>query len=83
MAKYKIIFDRETCIGALSCNVVAPNFWKLAQDGKVDLEGAKFNEETGKYELIIDEKYLAVNEEAVRVCPVTVIEIVKVEDDEK
>lgn len=83
MAKYKIIFDRETCIGALSCNVVAPEFWKLAHDGKVDLEGAIFNKETGKYELIIDEKYLVENKEAARVCPVLVIEIYNLETGEK
>ena len=58
MARYKIIFDREVCIGALACNVVAPEFWKLAKDGKVDLQGAKYNKENDKFELIIDEKYL-------------------------
>lgn len=70
MAKYKIIFDREACIGALSCNVVAPEFWKLSQDGKVDLEGAKYNEKTGKFELIVDEKYITKHKEAAKVCPV-------------
>ncbi len=80
MAKYKIIFDREACIGALACNVVAPDFWKLAKDGKVDLEKAKYNKETDKFELIIDEKYLVQNQDAARVCPVTAIVIEKLEE---
>ncbi len=70
MVKYKIIFDREACIGALSCNVVAPEFWKIAQDGKVDLKGANYNKETGKFELIVDEKHINPNKEAAKVCPV-------------
>ena len=81
MAKYKIIFDREACIGALSCNAVASEFWKLADDGKVDLENATFNEKTGKHELIIDEKHLTVNKDAESVCPVYAIVIEKIKDD--
>jgi ferredoxin len=75
MTKYKIIFDREACIGALSCNVVAPEFWELSKDGKVDLKGAKLNEETNKFELIVDEKDLKLNKEAESVCPVLAIKV--------
>ena len=53
MAKYKIEFDREACIGALSCYASAPEFWPRSDDGKVDLKGAKFNKDTQKWELII------------------------------
>ncbi len=81
MAKYKVIFDREACIGALSCNAVASEFWKLADDGKVDLKNAKLNDKTGKYELIIDEKHLNVNKDAESVCPVYAIKIEKIKDD--
>jgi len=81
MAKYKIIFDREACIGALSCNAVASEFWKLADDGKVDLEKATFNEKTGKHELIIDEEHLNVNKDAESVCPVYAIIIEKINDN--
>ena len=80
MAKYRIIFDREACIGALACNVVAPEFWKLAKDGKVDLERAKYNKETDKFELVIDEKWLVKNQDAAKVCPVNAIIIEKIED---
>ena len=48
MAKYKIEFDRETCIGALSCYAAAPRFWPRSEDGKVDLTESTYNKETKK-----------------------------------
>ena len=81
MVKYNIIFDRDACIGALSCNAVSPDFWKLSEDGKVDLKNAKFNETTGKHELIVDEKDLSSNKDAESVCPVYAIKIEKIKDD--
>ena len=75
MAKYRIIFDREACIGAMTCVSASQAFWKIAKDGKVDLNGAKLNKKTGNYELIIDEKNLLENKEAAEVCPVNVIKI--------
>ena len=80
MTKYKIEFDREACIGALSCYAAAPKFWPRSEDGKVDLTGAKFNKDTKKWELIITSKDLEVNKEAEEVCPVFVIKITKIED---
>ena len=80
MVKYKVIFDREVCIGALACLAVADKFWKESDDGKVDLIGGKLNEATGKWELIIDEEDLPVNQEGADVCPVIAIIIVKDEE---
>ena len=81
MTKYKIIFDRETCIGVLACTSVNPKFWIPAKDGKVDLEKAKYNEETKKWELIIEtEEDLKMNKAAEDVCPVLAIKIEKIED---
>lgn len=79
MAKYKIIFDREACIGALACVKVAPEFYLIANDGKVDLKGATFNEKTQKYELIIEDKYFSENTYAERVCPVQAIELIRID----
>ena len=81
MAKYKIEFDRELCIGALACNAVAQEFWPRAEDGKVDLAGAVYNETTKKLELIIEDKDLEINKESAEVCPVEAIIITKIEDD--
>ena len=82
MPKYKIEFDRELCIGALACTAVAENFWPTAEDGKVDLTGATYNEETKKWELIIDEKDFEINKDAADVCPVDAIVVTKIEDDQ-
>lgn len=79
MARYKIIFDKEACIGVLACSAAAAKFW-LPKDNKVDLKDATYNKETKKYELIIDEKDFAVNQEAAEVCPVEAIQITKIED---
>jgi len=80
MTKYKIEFDREVCIGALACTAVAEDFWPKAEDGKVDLTGAKYNEETKKWELIIEEKDFEINKDAADVCPVEAIKVIKIEE---
>lgn len=81
MPKYKIEFDRETCIGALACMAAAPKFWVSAEDGKVDLKGATYNEETKRHELFITtEDDLVINKDAETGCPVLAIKVTKVED---
>lgn len=77
--KYRVIFDRDTCIGALACNAVAPDFWDLSDDGKVDLRGATKRDD-GKYELIIDEKDMNINKEAADSCPVYAIVIEEIQE---
>ena len=82
MAKYKITYNREACIGAAACVAVAARFWELAADGKADLldgEGRKVKEiKPGHYELIIDEPDFEMNKEAEEVCPVNVIKVEKI-----
>ena len=82
MPKYKIIFDREVCIGALACTAVAEHFWPRSEDGKVDLTGATYNEQTKKWELIIDEKDFQINRDAADSCPVEAIKIIKLDESE-
>ena len=36
--KYKVIFDKEGCIGAAACVASDPNNWKLQDDGKSSLK---------------------------------------------
>ena len=80
MPKYKVILDREKCIGNASCVAVAPRFWELQDDGKVMLIDSKLNDETNKWELIIEtEEDLFENQEAENVCPVNAIKIEKLE----
>ncbi|HEX9664559.1 MAG TPA: ferredoxin [Patescibacteria group bacterium] len=80
MAKYKIEFDRQACIGALVCNLLSERFYLKADDGKVDLANAVYNEATKKWELIIDEADLKANKEAAESCPVDAIKVTKIED---
>jgi len=61
---YKIVYDRDGCIGAGSCVAANPENWFMEADNK-----ANFKKE------IITEKELAKNMEAAKVCPVTVIHI--------
>ena len=77
MANYKIIYNRKDCIGAFTCGAVSPKFWEFDDDGKANLKGAKLNEETGFYELIIEEADYKEVLESAEVCPVDVIEVKK------
>ncbi len=80
MVKYKVTFDREACIGALACLGMSPDYWIDTQDGKVDLKGATFNKKTSRWELIIEEEKFLELQGSADVCPVKVIEVVKIEE---
>ncbi len=72
----KIIFNKKDCIGCGSCSVVCPSFWELLDNGKANLKNARLKDD-GDFELEIEEKDLACNEEAISFCPVQVIKIEK------
>lgn len=74
MAKYKVVYDRENCIGAFACVAVFPERWLAADDGKADFKEAIKNGK-GEFELEIDDKELAKMKESAEVCPVMVIHI--------
>ena len=79
MAKYKIIFDKEICVGTFACNSVAEKFFLIGKDGKAELNKAEFNQKTKKFKLIIDEEDLDISKEAESLCPVFAIKIEKLE----
>ncbi len=81
--KYKIIYDRENCIGAAACAAVSPDYWTIVDDGKADLAQAERKEENRVQERIIDESELDANMEAAKSCPVNVIHIVDMETGER
>ena len=62
MAKYKIVFHKEKCIGCGTCAAVCPGNWEL-KDGK----GHPIKEEV---------KTLGCNQVAAENCPASAIEIV-------
>lgn len=72
MVRYKIIFDRENCIGAGACAAMDPEHFKMASDGKADLINGK-DIGNGKFELEVDGNDTIV--EAAKACPVLVIKI--------
>ncbi len=72
--KYKIIYDREGCIGAAACAAVNPQDWDIVEDGKANL--LKSTKTNAHWERIIDESELARNMEAAESCPVKVIKII-------
>ncbi len=80
MVKYKIIFNKDVCIGALACMSISPEFFEPDDGTKVNLIKGKFNEETNCYEIIIDEKDFLLNKYAEENCPVKAIKIIKIED---
>lgn len=80
MAKFKIIYDREACIGAAACAAAAPKFWLMNEDGKADLVSSSFNAETKKFELIIEDPTYLENKDAADVCPVEAIKVIKLEE---
>ncbi|MGM5485076.1 MAG: ferredoxin [Nanobdellota archaeon] len=82
MAKYKISFDRNGCIGCGACASINEEFWEMSSDGKSNLIKSK-NKEDGSQEKEIEEKDLAPNKEAAESCPVNVIHIKDLESDEK
>ena len=63
MAKIKIIYDKEACIGCGSCEAVCPENWKLEGDKAIPK----------KLEL----NDVGCNQEAADSCPVSAIKIVK------
>jgi ferredoxin len=81
MSKYKVIYDRDACIGSFACSAAAHDFWLYTEDNKATLRNATFNKETGRWELIIEEADFDDNQAAAEVCPVFAIKIEEVPCD--
>jgi len=79
MKKYKIIYERDNCIGAAACAVVTPDLFKMNDDDqKADLiEGKSIDEENNLFERIIelDDEKLKELLESAESCPVNIIHV--------
>lgn len=76
MGNYKIVYDKESCIGAGTCEAVSPDTWKVDNKiGKADLVGgvSMGNE---MFELEIEDKDLDMHVQAARGCPAACIHII-------
>jgi len=87
VSKYKIIHDRESCIGCGACASVCPNNWEMNSDGKSDLKEAQNSDEffqggeiKGNNENPLTESYDC-DREAADSCPVNCIHIHEVKED--
>ncbi len=80
--KYKIEHDRPNCIGCGACVAVAPDYWEMNEDGKSNIIKCK-SKEKDDWQKDISEEEFKENMEAAESCPVNVIHIKKLDDDEK
>ena len=82
MPKFKIIYDKNGCIGAGPCFLAAPDFWHLEEDlgvgSKAVLHGSKINKKDDVFEKEIDENDLEKNLKAARECPAKCIRVIDV-----
>ncbi|MCB9370943.1 ferredoxin [Candidatus Woesearchaeota archaeon] len=84
---YKIVHDRDICIGCSACASVCPKYWEMEDDGKSSIIG---HEKTGNGE----EEVLGSNEEALtqdyegnldaaESCPVNCIHIFEIDKNKE
>jgi len=81
--KYRVVYDRENCIGAAACAAVNPERWQMNEDGKADLIEGNKNKENTEQTMIITEDELKRVKEAAEACPVNVIHIFDLETGER
>ena len=75
MARYKVVLEREKCIGAATCVAVYPERWELQEDAKVSIKADVVKKENNLEIFWITEEELEKFKESAEVCPVNVIHI--------
>ena len=73
--KYKVVYDREGCIGAAACAAADPKNWIMNDDGKADLVGGKKEGDNWIKIYEMDEADWDAVKEGAEACPVAVIKI--------
>lgn len=82
MIKHKVIHFKKDCISCGACAAIAPEFWKMDEQGLAHLKGSK--EVGDHWELEIStEEARAQNQEAADVCPVNIIHVKKKEEEKE
>jgi len=83
--RYKIVYDREGCIGAAACVAAYPERWSLMDDGKADITGedVKKNDDNTEQTVEISEEEFQKMMDSAQACPVNVIHIVDLETDQR
>ena len=83
--RYRIVYDREGCIGAAACVAAYPERWNLADDGKADIQGdgvTKNDDNTEQIVEISEEEFQKMMDSA-QACPVNVIHIIDLETGQR
>ena len=81
--KYKIIFEKDKCIGAAACNSVSDS-WKFDdEENKSNLIDGRFNSENNTFELEISDKEFDRDFNAARLCPVKAIHIEEIKSKKR
>ncbi len=81
--RYKIVYDREGCIGAAACVAAYPERWSLADDGKADVKDGTQNDDNTVQELEFTEEEFQKMMDSAQACPVNVIHIIDLETGER
>jgi len=80
--RYKVIYERDLCIGAVACVMASTKYWELDDEGKAILIGGKEVSE-GIFETEIPEEDYEEMFEAAKGCPVVCIHIIDKKTGEK
>jgi ferredoxin len=81
MAKFRIIHEKEICIGCGACAAVCPAFWQMGDDGKSHVKGAKTLKQNEMktqgvtVNEVLDLDNLDCNQQAADCCPVNCIHV--------
>lgn len=72
--RYRIIQQRQKCIGCNACIEAAPNRWRISRnDGKCTLVGGV--DKRGFYSTLVEEHEYEDNVKAAKNCPVHIIQV--------
>jgi ferredoxin len=85
--KYRVTYNRKSCIGAGMCAFIDPKRFKMNDDGKADLIGGTPRQEDGKLVLDVEEPGLETIGHDLRraadSCPAGVIRVERLSDGRK
>ena len=81
--RYRIEYDRETCIGAAACAAACPEHFVMVEDGKADLIASeRKNDNKLQLKVVTKDQFKCVMD-AAESCPVNAIHIVDEETGER
>lgn len=72
--RYKVIYERDACIGAGACIMASPKYWEMDKEGKAILKEGKKNKEV--FEIEINQEDFKQILEAAKACPANCIHII-------